>query len=242
MCQQILSASFEAHCIGARVCKAWAAIKQSTTCKPRSIDFESMSHCASVFPNGSNAFPEGFSLEVVLEFLEDFAPQDLSQLMVENDGTHTLTLPRNWDKFISAVGRFHRLTWLDILTDDAVYDWSLFSVLPSSMLHIDFWTLTNEFDDFGAELKCNNLSVFDRFKHLQLLRLRFDACLVPGGFSYTDDMCLPALQELYLENRKDGGRNRAPDLTFIPAACSVFCPLDVCTRSACRRLGYFGQT
>ncbi len=45
------------------------------------------------------------------------------------------------------------------------------------------------------------------------------------------------------ETHEDGGRSKAPDLAFThnPAACRVFCPLDLKTSPARERMGYFGH-
>ena len=132
--------------MGARVCKSWKQIRQSERCKPLRIDFVEMATCGTVFPKGSD-HRNGFGLDVTLDFIRRFGSAKLTGLHIDNDYTFTMTQPSNWNRLINGINVFPNLTWLMVVTDDGVHDWRVFAELPTTMLHIDSCTLTNEFNE-----------------------------------------------------------------------------------------------
>lgn len=238
MCEQVLSYDMETFFVGPRVCKNWNLVRHSKSCKPKRMDLNCIGDSEVIFPTGYQG-EQGFSLQFTLDMLRKFAPEDMLQLSVGNDGNNMML--DHWDGLVQEVKRFSLLTDLSIWTDDWIPDWSIFTELPAGLLRLSFDTLTNKSGDDELQVSQNSFAVFDHLINLRFLSI---ALAAPFGrqYSFTDDLCLPALRELAMYDDEHNGRCYANDVTFehIPADCSVFCRLTVCREVAKKRMGYPG--
>ena len=132
--------------------------------------------------------------------------------------------------FCAQAGHFRHLTTLFLMCS-IISDWTLLWELPKTLMQLYVGSLVVE------QVACADLSEFNRFQALRLLRLTFQLVQDRSRtISVRGDLCLPCLQELQLEDFLVSHKKRREGLIIcflfedlklqqVPSTCTVMSTL-----------------